>query len=234
MDPRCDIFFDLSVPILQRLAADHDYRHVVRYSGSMPQPYLDRLHAAAAEHPVLLLLDADGPVSLAEVVLDLARSRGGSRTVVQFRLDDDDLLATTYLEQLSAFATPADHRRAVSLASGFAAAYDEGRIGAPHVVRRVFGAQGLAYIGNYGARLDAVRIGDVDGDHTKVHRLRPTIVHSARPAFLQLRHTGQDMLTDHEEAKERIERQLAGLPLVTDPADLLALFPTLAGRLGSP
>ena len=229
MDPRCDIFLELSVPILQQMADNHDYRHIVRYSKEMPQEYQDRLQAAAQKYPVLLLVEGTSKTIVDETITDLAKRPGQDRTVVRFRLDDDDLLAATYLDELAAFATASEYNRAVSLALGYAAGYRNGKVGTPHVVRRVFGAQGLAYIGDYVAATDTVRL-PPDGDHTKVHHTRPAIVYSKEPAFLQFRHLGQDMVSDVEAAAESLDAGLERLPVADDLDAVFRLFPTLRDR----
>ena len=232
MRPRADIFLELSVPILQQMAQVHDYRHLVHYSAHMPQPWLGQLQEAARRYPVLWLVEADEQPVLADTLSADLRERGvGDCTVVNFRIDDDDILATTYLDQLSAFAGRADRNRAISLARGAAGVYLDGRIEPLLDQQRPFGAQGQAYVGNFRARDGRLFLRGGPGiDHTKVARHLPTIVDAREIAWLQLRHPGQDMLIDEADALDRIRRSIAHLPPLTD-TDIAALFPTIVDRL---
>lgn len=231
MGPRCDIFCELAAPIYQRMAERHDYRHLVRYSPEMPDPWRTELLEAAERHPVLYLLDSSNPTRVDDTIGSLLREDGRrSRPVLQFRLDDDDLLATDFLDRMSRYATPHDRGRAVSMASGYAALYDGGTLGPVRDVRRVFGAQGLAYVGHYDAGADTLQL-DAGGAHYIVDRKMPAIVDSREPAFFQMRHTGQDMLTDADEAVRTINQELGKRPVVKDVAAVVRRFPTLKDLL---
>lgn len=237
MRPRCDIFLTLTVPILQQMSEQHDYRHIVRYSPEMPDPWLAELFAAAERYPVLHLLENE--VDVDEAMTGFMRARSArSRIVVQFRLDDDDMLAADFLDRLAAYATPHDDGRAVSMAVGYSSVFDEGRLGSVHEVRRVFGAQGLAYIGHYDSGRQRLVL-NARGAHYLVDRRRPTIVDSRKPAYFQMRHADQDMLSDHattgdREAKLRaITADLATRPEVKDIAAVTERFPTLTPLLAT-
>lgn len=231
MRPRCDIFLTLTVPLLQRMADRHDYRHIVVYNNELPDPWRSELLAAAERYPVLHLHENQLGTDLKPAVHGLVKGFGGrSRTVVQFRLDDDDVLAVDFLDRISSFTGAGDRGRSVSLASGYSAHYHDGGLGSVHAVRRVFGAQGLAAVGSYDSRTDQVRI-KISAQHTKVAQVMPTIVDSRAPAFFQMRHTGQDMLSDSDEAVRQIEADLARLTTVTKLGPVKKAFPTLAPLL---
>lgn len=231
MRPRCDIFLTLTVPLLQRMAERHTYRHVVMYSEQMPDPWRSELFAAAEQYPVLCLQEnARGETANPTVEELLAAEDRPSRTVVRFRLDDDDILAVDYLDRIADFATPNDRGRSVSLASGYSGFYDRGTVRQVRAARRIFGAQGLAAIGHYDAAAEELTLRSGAGHH-KVDRSMPTIVDSRQPAFFQMRHTGQDTLSDTAEAREQIVRALDKLSEVTDLSEVLRRFPTLEGHL---
>jgi hypothetical protein len=231
MRPRCEIFFSLSVPILQLMADRHDYRHIVRFSPRLPDPWRSQLLDAARRYPVLFLLESGKPARFDAAVRSLLRAADRpSRPVVQFRLDDDDLLAVDFLDRVAAYATPHDVGRAISMASGYAALYDSGTLGSVHAVRRVFGSQGLAYVGRYDARTDTLAV-DAGGPHYNVDRRMPTLVDSREPAFFQMRHVGQDTLIDADEAVRTITRELEKREKVDDATPVAQRFPTLGGLL---
>lgn len=232
---RCDIFLTRTAPILQQMAEQHDYRHLVRYSPEMPDPWRSELFAAAESHPVLHLLeDREGAIG---AMGGLLRERGlRSRVVVQFRLDDDDLLAADFLDRLAAYATPHDVGRAVSMAAGYSAVFEQGALGPVRAVRRVFGAQGLAYIGRYDSGHQRVVLSGM-GAHYLVDRRVPTIVDSREPAYFQMRHTEQDMLSDqettgdHAAALQALNAELAKRPRAKDLGAVAKRFPTLRDLL---
>lgn len=231
MAPRASIFLEMVVPILQSMSESHDYRHIVLYSETMPDPWLTQLKDAARDNPVLLLVDyAVGP-TVDTIVGQLARQGSrGSRPVVQFRLDDDDLLAVDYLDRIAAFATEADAGRAISLAAGYAGLFRDGAVvGDVRRVRRVFGSQGLAYVGWYDRANDRLDL-TAGGRHYEVDRKMPTLVDSRTPAYFQMRHAGQDTLIDAVEAERVITAELATRPTEEDFGKVTRAFPTLAGR----
>lgn len=228
MRPRCDIFLGMSVPMLQQMADRYDYRHIVHFTPDMPEPWLGELLAAAERHPVLMLHPSDSPQQLQEVITEHLRATvSPKRTVVQFRVDDDDLLAASYLDQLSQFTTPVDRGRAVSLATGYTARLDPTGLGPVYHVRRPLGAQGQAYVGHYDPESDSLHL-QAGGNHSSIDRRMPTVLDSRRPAYFQIRHSSQDTLTDAAAAASVIDRALAKLSPVEDVEAVLAEFPTLA------
>lgn len=190
LGPREQIFLGLSLPLLQRMAAQHAYAHFVTYSEDMPEPWQENLHEAVRTHSVLQL----HPVhrALRYVIREhLIAEDSPSRTVVQFRVDDDDLLALSYLDALSGYATPHDEGRAISLARGYTAVWHDGRVSQLRGVHRRLGSQGQAYVGSWDAATQTLDL-PTPGSHASVDRRMPTILDSRQPAFLHLRHRGQD------------------------------------------
>lgn len=231
MGPRADIFLELAAPILQVMADKHDYRHFVHYSSVMPDPWQSRLRETARRYPVLRLVDAE-KVSAVRVMMrrDLIETGAPDRTVVLFRIDDDDILAASYLDKLSAYAVPGDRGRAVSLCRGAGAIYLDGRIGPLRDQQRVFGAQGQAYVGSWRAA-DKTLTMTIGRNHTKVARMMPTIADAREVAWLQLRHPAQDMLSDQSDAVAQVQEALAKLAALPPEFDLAADFPTVASRI---
>lgn len=228
MRPRTDIFLKLVVPILQKMSERHRYRHIVLYSDEMPDPWRSELFEAAARYSVLYLHENGSRKPIPSVVRDLLKDESrGARAVVQFRLDDDDLLAIDYLDRISEFATPHDAGRAVSLATGYSALFHDGTLTGPiRQVRRVFGSQGLAYVGYYDADREHLTL-SAGGRHYLVDRKMPSIVDSRAPSFFQMRHVGQDTLIDADEAVRKIRDELDTRKPATDSDAIAALFPTL-------
>ncbi|MDV3222906.1 glycosyltransferase [Intrasporangium sp.] len=230
MGPRATMFLELSVPLLQQMRKEHVYRHVVSYSPEMPEPWLGQLLAAAERYDVLELLPAGsgGVPSHFERVLE--RVESPSRTVVWFRVDDDDLLSIDYLDRLAVYSTRSERGRGVSMARGYSALWHDGVMIHPREARRPLGSQGQAYVGAYdhtSQRLTMPR----PGDHSTVDRRMPTILDSRFHTFLQLRHAGQDTQSGEAEPFELLHRRHTSIAAVSGHSRLLELFPTVAGVL---
>lgn len=230
--PRADAFLGIAAPLLQAMGEGRDYRHIVHYSNRLPEPYLGDLLEAARANPVLYPLCAEDGVTMTQAMTDLAREHR-ARVVVQFRVDDDDVLAVDFLDHLAPFARIEDAGRSVNLASGYAAYLDgEGRVHAPRIEERPFASCGQAYIGTFDLRTGRLRL-DAKGQHTRMYRIRPHIVRAGPPTFLRLLHPGQDTRLDAGEAMRAIHAEL-DRRAPADPAEVLTHFPTLADRLVPP
>jgi hypothetical protein len=230
MGPRASMFLELAVPLLQQMRKEHDYRHVVSYSPEMPEPWLGELLAAAERYDVLALLPAGSAGVPSEFERILQKVGSPSRTVVWFRVDDDDLLSIDYLDRLAVYSTSSERGRGVSMARGYSALWHDGVVVHPREARRPLGAQGQAYIGAYdhGSRkLTMPR----PGDHSTIDRRMPTILDSRFHTFLHLRHLGQDTRSGEEEPFELLHRRHTSIAAVSDHSRIVELFPTVAGVL---
>lgn len=227
MSVRDHIFLELSVPILQSLRDRHDYRHVVTYSPEMPDPWLSRLHDAAVRYDVLDLRAVSHGGIVEIMRSDLESSREGSGPVVWFRVDDDDLLSTEYLDLLDNHVQSHGPMWAVSLSKGFDAVWHEGRISLLRGRHRPLGSQGQAYTGYWDAPRTELRIPRL-GSHTKVDTRVPTVLDSRRSTFLQLLHVGQDTRTaEAHDPSDLRARQLKNRAVVKDPTLVFPRFPTI-------
>lgn len=232
LGPREQIFLGLSLPLLQQMATRHAYTHFLTYSPEMPDPWQKHLQDAVRSHSVLHL----HPVhrGLRFVIREhLIAQDSPSRTVVLFRVDDDDLLALDYLDVLANYATPHDHGRAVSLARGYSAMWHEGRVSQIRHTYRRLGSQGQANVGTWDAATQTLDL-PAAGSHASVDRRMPTILDSRRPAFLQLRHLGQDTAMPEKGMDHLRATGASAAPLSQDELDAaLAAFPTLHSVLHS-
>lgn len=227
MRTRSAIFFGLSVPQLHAMRGDHDYVHLVTYSDDMPDPWQAELQDAVAASDLLAL----HPVhrGLRFLIRDhLVATGSPSRPVVTFRVDDDDLLATNYLDELAAYATAHDHGRAVSLARGYTALWHAGAVTQLRSTYRRLGSQGQACIGSWDAETGELDLPPMKS-HASVDRRLPTILDARTPTFLQLRHLGQD--TADEGGLAALRATLGQHPPVEDVEEVLARFPSLRAVL---
>lgn len=227
MSVRAQVFLELSVPVLQRLRDTHDYRHVVTYSPEMPEPWLGQLREAAQRYDVLDLRPASEGTITDIVRADLQGAAQQTRPVVWFRLDDDDLLSTDYLDLLDGHVTTHGPMWAVSLSKGVRALWHEGRASLLRGTHRPLGSQGQACIGRWDAERGILDIPE-PGNHTTVDTRVPTVLDSRRATFVQLVHTGQDTRTDTQSSFEELKAaHLRNKVVVTRPERLLPRFPTL-------
>lgn len=225
MRTRSRLFLDLSVPQLQQMRGHHAYRHLVSYSADMPDPWQAQLHAAADRYDVLLLHPVDADLLHDAMQKHLVHMGSPSRTVVWFRVDDDDLLGLSYLDELGQYATVHDRGRAVSLSGGYSALWDGQHVSHLRRTRRRLGSQGQAYVGWWDAatqQLDLPR----PGNHATVDERMPTILDARCGVFLQLRHVGQDTAT-RDAGFDALRAKHTSGPAVPDVERVLVDFPTL-------
>lgn len=240
MEPRCTIFCDIAAPLYQRMAERHNYRHFVLYSPSLPEKWRSRLEATAARYPVLQLVPTDtDKVMLADLVApELERLElKNDALIFGFRIDDDDLVAIDFLDQVSPLVSGEHHGFAISLARGYAAIYE----GDVYTEFRQFDqpmiAIGLGTVGRWhsnSSRLDLPKI----VDHRRTHHRRTVLLDARRPTVLWTRHVAQDSApkqvkeaTDSQTARVLLQRELRRFKFVDDVTPILERFPTLQGRI---
>lgn len=228
MEPRSRMFLTLSVPLLQALREQHDYRHVVTYSPEMPEPWLSQLHEAAERYDVLdpRPVSAGGPL---EALQDhLAASDRDSGPAVWFRLDDDDLLATDFLDLLEEHVKHVGPGWAISLGMGYEGLWHEGEV---HHVRRKHrpnASHGQAFTGWWDAQTLELTVPG-PGNHRTVDHRSPTVLDSRAVAWLRLIHAWQDTQGDRPSFDTLAAPLLRNPSRVRSEADLLERWPTLEG-----
>lgn len=229
MAARSHMFLTLSVPLLQAMRERHDYRHVVTYSPEMPEPWLSQLLEAAERYDVLVLrpVAAGAPVAaLRDLLVADGRPSGPA---VWFRIDDDDLLPTDYLDLIDAHVAHVGPGWAVCLGMGYDALWHEGEI---HHIRRKHrptGSHGQAFSGWWDADAQALSVPE-PGNHRMVDRRSPTVVDSRPLAWIRLSHAWQDSGTKGRPTREELAAPLLRNPSrVQDETDLMARWPTLEG-----
>lgn len=225
---RAQIFFRYALPVYQAMADKHDYRHIVHYTDSLPEKWLDELHAAAGRYPVVLLDKVTESLDSVETIRrHVAAEHRDSDVVAWFRIDDDDILASNYLDRLSAYATSEHDGWAVSFGLGAGAMYD----GEKYVdVRRMLvhgPSQGQAYIGRYDAGSESISFPRAVNHHRE-DTVAPMICDSREYAFLQTLHEHQDQA--YNTGHDALARH-ARYPVVDDANRLLKVFPSLKGSI---
>ena len=238
MGIRQHMFLERSVPVLADMAKRHDYRHFVLYSDVLPEHHKKSLLDACAEHPFLIPLEWSKPMSgsgITEVtpaMEAILRERyepvDGLQPVVWFRLDDDDVLAASYMDRLEPYRRLDFVDKAVSFGLGLTAF----NTGTELVNLREYyypkSAQGLAFVVLYNAQEGTLRA-PATGPHTTVDRAMPTILDSRQHMFFQMRHADQDSTlnaTMHERIAESLGR-LEKLPPLTASDIFSEQWPTV-------
>lgn len=237
MAPRCHIFCDLAAPLYQRMAERHTYRHLVLYSDRMPSRWQERLRDAAASYPVLDLVECgDGKPQVTPLIRDrLARTVPDQDAVVfAFRVDDDDLLAVDYLDQVQPYLVPQHRGYGVSFASGYAALYEDGGYTQVRELHQVLSSMGQGTIGRWSA--GALKLPNIT-NHTRTHYRFPVLLDARRRTVLQTRHVWQDTAQQEDEeldlaaARDNVAQRLERLRSVADVEQVYEQFPTLREHL---
>jgi len=195
MDRRVEIFFDYTLPIIEQGSHNHSLVHVLSFSEELPPPYLRHLESAAEKYS-WLHLDKRTAKNRKGTSIDswAKRSFEAGDIYAEYRLDDDDLLATSYYDTVAEYLTPENVGKYVSLGLGIQAFYDDGAFREPRVEHRPKIAIGLA-------RVCAITEDKkIDGPrrvaHTQVDRHAPVIVDSQQIQFLHSIHFDQDSGVD--------------------------------------
>lgn len=68
LEPRMRLFGQLSAPLLQEMAQEHDFRVLVQHSPTLPEPWISRLRKMAESYHVLRLVPVPGWVEARDTV----------------------------------------------------------------------------------------------------------------------------------------------------------------------
>lgn len=226
MIPRVEIFINRSLPIYQLMADKYSYRHILLYSEILPEKWKRALEEAAERFPVLVLVK-DGTKHSAPM-LEFLRGKESS-SVAWFRVDDDDLLSSDYLDQLSSYVKPEFEGMAVSFGAGIAAYYSDGTFKNFRKYRFHLPSQGQAFIGRYDAKRGALDFPS-GGDHTTIDMRTPVILDSRRPTYVCTHHASQDTKVNKDKGTvvSTVNSILSKMPQAENCTSLIELFPTMA------
>lgn len=242
MTPRCDIFCNLSAPLLQEMSEEHSYRHIVMYSDLLPQRWLRKLQEAAQRYPVLRLISVgsdrvDGHAPMTEHLSEVSGRQDAM--VFAFRLDDDDLLAGDYLDQVAPLVTESHDGFAVSFADGYAGLFENGEYTDIRKLHQPLSSMGQGVIGLWVAKEKRLNLSEIR-DHNWTHYGKTVLLNAQRPTFVQTRHIGQDTLipdsrhaADPQKAKSVMLKRFNRLKELEGFEELYDSFPSLSGRVRS-
>ncbi len=228
MAARFDIFFNKACPVYEEMSKGYFYRHVIQYSSAMPKKWKDKLLNEASKYDFLVLSEAsESPISdtINEVLEGMP-----SGTLAYFRVDDDDLLSTSYLNSLARYAKRDYEGMIVSFGCGLVATYVNGVFRDFRQCYRRFLALGLAFIGGYNSNKKNYWLPKYNG-HETVDRFSPTVVDSREPMFVWTHHEFQDTKLRSASAVGGVSSRLKGYSRITSIKDYDSLFPTLKNEM---
>ncbi|WP_412508637.1 glycosyltransferase [Roseovarius sp. SYSU LYC5161] len=172
---------------------DPDFTFLVLIGDSLPQRYRDRLHDLTAGMPQIRIVESPPmrhrPAMQAAITQALGPDAPES---VQFRLDDDDAVATNFVSGLRWFLRHTQSLRrnwrsmAVEYSGGFAVRLSAQGIAARQL-QTGFWACGLAVWFRQGVRKTVMNFA-----HHKLHHTMPTLIHPKPLMYLRAAHDDND------------------------------------------
>lgn len=240
MEPRADIFFNYTLPMLATAAArgNFAFRHIVTYSGRMPQKYVRRIHDAARQYKFLLLdeLPASGlgGLNVHKAARSILINEGLPRTTPfgSLRLDDDDILSADYFEQMAQYINEAHVGYVVTLARGITALYEDGEFYFARDAVFPLHSKGHLSICQYDDKGNLTT--PVGAAHNRSDRVNPVILDSRKFSHLWVRSVSQDTaLHQVEQGREgqlkRIYQDMETYPALNEMWE--DAFPQVAGHM---
>ncbi|MGV0353220.1 glycosyltransferase [Corynebacterium confusum] len=228
---RADIFFHHTLPTLDKAGEGHEFVHIVSYSADLPAKYRTQLEKQVEEYPWLVLDPrSNGKIRRSEINRSISRYVNRGQIFASYRLDDDDVLGTSFFDRASGYLEERFVGMQVSFGIGVQAFYGNGTFQAPRIEHRPKIAIGLLDICK---RLEDGELkGPQPGAHTKADLRNPVIVDSRELAFIHTIHMRQDSGVDKPDA-DFVNRMknYSRLPALKqseyDEKRLTELFPTV-------
>lgn len=222
---RFDIFINKALPLYDKMRKNYFYKHIVQYSFNMPEKWKSKLKEAASKYEFLILIEYDRTIRSLPI-LELVKGYD-SKTLVYFRVDDDDLLSVNYLDALSKYSKPEYEGMIVSFGKGLIANYQNGVYTDFRDCHRRFLGLGMAMVGRFDAHRGSYWL-PKSGNHEKVDLNSPTIIDSTEYTFIWTQHVTQDTRVGRKNPLNFNDRIMSKYRPIKDATHLKLLFPTLA------
>ena len=224
------LFTELTLASLNgaRIQAGIDLIHVVSYSESLPERFKKGLHEAAERFPFVYLdeqPDGNWGCSLEEIA---QQHVAVGETYGRYRIDDDDVVARDYFNNVAPYIAEPFAGMVVSLPLGIEAIYDSEEISFLRVSHWPMYSLGLLDVCRRSE--DGRLIEPRSGAHNMADRRGPVILDSRALSYVRLNHVGQDsgLRTGGEQSMSEIMNSLARLPEVSDLDFVEQQFPHVA------
>ena len=230
---REEIFTKHTLPSLALAAAEHDVTHVVSYSESLPAKYKESLANEAEKYP-FLLLDEQPDGKIGQSLLAIAKKKAEPGEVFgQYRLDDDDVLATDYFDRMAKFIRPSYTGMVVSFPLGIESILDNGQVFNLKSAHFPMNSMGLMYVCrmNNQGRIIAPK----NGAHNMADRDNAVIIDSREIGYFRFNHVGQDnaLKMSNGPSLQMLRKQMERYPDFEDHEKLAKLFPTIPQIIGA-
>lgn len=233
MADRLNLFSTYAAPLYQQIAERHDFRVLLQHSADLPKRWTTELEDLSAAFPALRLT----PIKRfreprLEIHDDLRGDAAVSGPVVMLRVDDDDLISTDFVDQLSPYVDESHTGWCLSLGAGMAAQYMRGRLSNFRLVHTPLIAIGQAFVGHYRRRDDRLSLPDLPS-HRHAPMTMPSIIDSRQTSYVHVRHANQDShLGDggSDGSARAVSSKMSRLARVTDTTGLREKFPSLTGH----
>lgn len=189
LQARFKLFQTVCLPSLDAQQSD-DFKVLLISSRSMPRSWQERLRDLVAGRDYLDVVFADADSTFADEIDKFVADRLKAGPVASFRLDDDDALASDYIESLAAHLSRGNVGSMVSFSRGYLL-----KIGGPGQTCKLIEVHipklsaGMAMISRSGAFRNVYKTGT---KHNKVDLKWPVILDGRRPMFLMTSHGDND------------------------------------------
>ncbi|WP_286360937.1 glycosyltransferase [Corynebacterium afermentans] len=228
LDFRDKIFNELTVPALADAAENHDVWHIVSYSESLPEKYVESLERTAEKFPFIVLQE------LPDGVADWGRSEAiikqklGSGVFGRYRLDDDDVLSKHYFDVVERFVGPEYVGMVVSLPLGVEALYSNGHFFNFREAHVPMNSMGMLYVSELHQN-GTIRSPRAHA-HDKADRFAPVIMDASGIGYLRTNHGGQDNMLRHrtELVSDRLVTNMDKFPALQSTDLVRESFPAIA------
>jgi hypothetical protein len=239
MEPRADIFFNYTLPMLAEASQDRfAFRHIASYSSNMPEKYKRQMQEAAERFPFLVLDEIPesgvGGLNIHKAARSILIDEGLPRTTPfgSLRLDDDDILSADYFDQMAQYITEAHVGYVVTLARGITAVYEDGQFYFARDAVFPLHSKGHMSICRYDEAGNI--LAPVGTAHNRSDRFNPVILDSRKFSHIWVRSISQDTaLHQVEQGREgqlkRIYQDMETYPALTEAFE--EAFPLIAGRI---
>ncbi|WP_185174129.1 glycosyltransferase [Rothia nasimurium] len=239
LDPRIDIFLNISLPQIALAAQEHNIVHIVQYSSSLPIKYKKKLDEASQKYDFLKIFCNDSMDQHSSIINDTAKSIAElypQDDVVYswYRLDDDDLLGKDFFSMATPYITKTHVAYCLSFGRGYTALYHNGNLRNIRECYRPKTSVGQLYICMYSKSKDTF-LEPPRQNHAEIDKWAPTIIDSRKPNFITLLHPNQD---GHQRgtgflAIERIYKEQSLMPYINyEDSNLSLYFPKTLDKLG--
>lgn len=228
LDFRDKIFTQLTVPALADAAEKHDVWHIVSYSESLPEKYVESLKRTAEKFPFLVLQELPDGVGDWGPSERIIKERMAPGVFGRYRLDDDDVLSKHYFDVVERFVKPEYLGMVVSLPRGIEAIYSSGHYFNFREAHVPMNSMGMLYVSELdeAGKIRAPRA----GAHDKADRLAPVVMDAREIGYLRTNHGGQDNLLRHQAAvvSNRLVSNMDKFPALPTTDLIRDNFPSIA------